>query len=90
MISMVWDLTVSRRFLWSILVEDDCKYTQFVCIFDQAKLDGFCFDDNRNNDKNVVALQQDAKKIISCSVRIWTEKKLQKLTNKNMAVYYSS
>ena len=48
--------------------------------------------DNRNNKKykNVIAVQQDAKKIISCSVRIWTEKKLQKLTNKNMAVYYSS
>ena len=74
MISMVWDLIVGRIY------------------FNQTKLDGFCFVDNLNNDKykNVVAIQQDAKKIISCSVRIWTEKKLQKLTNKNMAVYYSS
>ena len=74
MISMVWDLIVDLAFLSSILLEDDCNYTQFVYIFNQTKLDGFCFADNRNDDKykNVVAIQQDAKKIISCSVRIWT------------------
>ena len=77
MISMVWDLIVDLA---------------VRIYFNQTKLDGFCFVDNLNNDKykNVVAIQQDAKKIISCSVRIWTEKKLQKLTNKNMAVYYLS
>ena len=83
-------INLSRRIISSILLDDDCNYTQFVYISNQPKLDGFCFVDNRNNDKNVAAIQQDAKKIISCSVRIWTEKKLQKLTNKNMAVYYSS
>ena len=65
MISMVWDSTVnlqiSRRFLFSILLEDDCNYIQFVYIFNQTKLDGFCFVDNSNNDKNVVAIQLDKK-----------------------------
>ena len=68
MISMVWDSTVnlqiciSRRFSLSILLEDDCHYIQFVHIFNQTKLDGFCFVDNSNNDKNVVAIQLDKKR----------------------------
>ena len=63
MISMVWDSTVNLQiFLLSILLEDDCNYIQFVYIFNQTKLDGFCFVDNSNNDKNVVAIQLDKKR----------------------------
>ena len=74
MISIVWDSTVNLQicivpnikfcdgFLLSILLEDDCNYIQFVYIFNQTKLDGFCFVDNSNNDKNVVAIQLDKKR----------------------------